>query len=199
MELYKVFYTFSKEEYLGYLNHFNIPLNKTLKNFSKGMKWQVFISLAVAIKPKYLLLDEAFDGLDPLARLTFRREIAKMVADKNITVIISSHYLRELEDICDKYVLLDNQQISSSGIISDKIQKYHKYQFAFMESVKQEDFKIEYLTIEIDKRIVKIVTTSSIEKFSKSIEHLQPFIIDEIKVDFKELFMIEVQSRGYVK
>lgn len=199
MDLYKAFYTFSKDEYLDYLNHFNIPLNKTLKNFSKGMKRQVFISLALAIKPKYLLLDEAFDGLDPLARLAFRKEIAKMLADKNTTVIISSHSLRELEDICDSYALLDNQQISSSGIINDEIQKYHKYQLAFMDSVEKNDFTIDYKTIEIDKRIVKIVTTLEYEEFTKAIEYLHPVIIDEVNVDFEELFMIEVESRGYVK
>ena len=75
IDLYQEFYDFNKQEYLNYLEIFKLPLNKKMHTFSKGMKRQVFVSLALAIKPKYLLLDEAFDGLDPLARLTFKRAI----------------------------------------------------------------------------------------------------------------------------
>ena len=75
ISLYETFYELDKEVYLNYLNGFALPLKKSMHNFSKGMKRQVFIALALAIKPKYLLLDEAFDGLDPLARLTFKRAL----------------------------------------------------------------------------------------------------------------------------
>ena len=89
-ELYSTFYKINKAEYWEYLNKFNLPYNSPIHNFSKGMKRQVFVSLAIAIKPKYLLLDEAFDGLDPLARLTFKKALIDFVEDKKSSVIISS-------------------------------------------------------------------------------------------------------------
>ena len=87
IDLYQEFYDFNKQEYLNYLEIFKLPLNKKMHTFSKGMKRQVFVSLALAIKPKYLLLDEAFDGLDPLARLTFKRAIIDLVEEKQTTII----------------------------------------------------------------------------------------------------------------
>ncbi len=96
IDLYKTYYNFDQDKYIEYLNGFKLPLKKSMHNFSKGMKRQVFISLALAIKPKYLFLDEAFDGLDPLARLSVKRAIVNLVSEYNTTIIISSHSLREL-------------------------------------------------------------------------------------------------------
>lgn len=199
IDLYLTFYNFDKQEYLNYLNNFKIPLKKQMNNFSKGMKRQVFISLALAIKPKYLLLDEAFDGLDPLARLTFKRAIIDLVEDNQTTIIISSHSLRELEDICDSYGLLDNMEISSSGYIQDKISTYHKYQVAFEKQIDKELLDINFINYLEEGRVIKFVCDLSIEDLKKKIESFNPLIIDEIPIDFEELFIIEVESRGYLK
>lgn len=199
IELYKVFYDFDEKEYLEYLEYFKLPSKKTMNNFSKGMKRQVFISLALAIKPKYLLLDEAFDGLDPLARLAFKRAIIDLVEEKKTTIIISSHSLRELEDICDCYGLIDKKEIASSGDIAEAIEKVHKYQVAFAKEYLQDDFEMEFITYNQDKRVIKVVVKDSIEEFSKKMAKFKPLIIDEIPIDFEELFIIEVESRGYLK
>jgi dipeptidyl-peptidase-4 len=84
-----------------YMDEFGLDEKKPIRNFSKGMRRQLFIALALAVKPKYLLLDEAFDGLDPLARLSFKKAINEAVEENGTSVIISSHSLRELEDFCD--------------------------------------------------------------------------------------------------
>lgn len=200
IDLYMAFYNFDKQEYLNYINLFKLPLKKTLNNFSKGMKRQVFISLALAIKPKYLLLDEAFDGLDPLARLTVKRALIELVSLKKTTVIISSHSLRELEDICDCYALIDEKTIASSGQITSSLEKYHKYQVAFKKEMIQEDFDgYEFVKFVADKRIIKVVCKEDYESFCVSMEKYEPLIIDEIQIDFEELFIIEVESKGYLK
>ena len=196
--LYETFYDFDKEVYLKYLKKFALPLKKSMHNFSKGMKRQVFISLAIAIKPKYLFLDEAFDGLDPLARLEFKRSLIELVSENNMTVIISSHSLRELEDICDSYGLIDNMEISSSGNINDELEKVHKYQVAFEHIVDKDDFDIDFISYQQDKRIIKVVVNEDIDEFTKKIEKYKPLIIDEIQIDFEELFIIQVESRGYL-
>lgn len=200
LTLYETFYNFDKEEYLEYLKKFDLPLKKSLHNFSKGMKRQVFISLALAIKPKYLFLDEAFDGLDPLARLAVKRALINLVSKQNTTIIISSHSLRELEDICDFYALIDKKTIASSGQITERLEKYHKYQVAFKNEFKIDDFKdIEFIKFESDKRIIKVVCKYDLPTFSKMINKFEPLIIDEITIDFEEMFIIEVESKGYLK
>jgi len=198
IDLYKTYYDFDEKEYLKYIDQFKLPLKKTMKNFSKGMKRQVFISLALSIKPKYLFLDEAFDGLDPLARLAFKRALVDLVEDKKTTIIISSHSLRELEDICDSYGLLDNKNISSYGDMDVALSKVHKYQVAFDKVMEKEDFDIEFISFAKDNRIVKVVVEDDLETFKEKIKKYNPLLIDEIAIDFEELFIIEVERRGYL-
>ena len=198
-DIYKAMYDLNEETYLNYIELFKLPLNKPMNKFSKGMKRQVFISLALSIKPKYLLLDEAFDGLDPLARLTFKRALIDLIDEKQTTIIISSHSLRELEDICDSYALLDNQKITSSGDIQESLNKYHKYQIAFENELSKENFDIDFISYSQDGRVIKVVVEEEYDEFSNKINKYNPLIIDEISIDFEELFMIEVESRGYLK
>ena len=197
-DLYQAFYEFDKEEYLGYLNDYKLPIKKPMSKFSKGMKRQVFISLALTIKPKYLLLDEAFDGLDPLARLKFKKAILKLVKTNKTTVIISSHSLRELEDISDCYGLLDKGMITSTGNIDNRIESYHKYQMAFEKEITKEDFEIEFIKFEQIGRIVKVVMKEELNEFSELVKKYNPLIIDEISIDFEDLFILEVENRGYL-
>ena len=199
IEIYKSFYDLDENKYFEYLDYFKLPIKKKMNNFSKGMKRQVFISLALAIKPKYLLLDEAFDGLDPLARLACKRAIIELVEEKSTTVIISSHSLRELEDICDSYGLLDNKSIASSGDIVDAIESIHKYQVAFEVVPNIEELGLEIKSRSIDGRVVKLVVKEDYESFCSKISKFNPLLIDEISIDFEELFIIEVESRGYLK
>lgn len=200
IELYKAFYDIDEKAYLEYINNFKLPLKTTMKNFSKGMKRQVFVSLALAIKPKYLLLDEAFDGLDPLARLSLKRTLMKIQEERKMTVIISSHSLRELEDICDSFGLLDDKRITSSGNINQSINRLHKYQIAFDTIPEKKMFDgINFISYKQDKRVITVVLEDEYDSVLAKFKKFNPLIIDEIAIDFEELFIIEVETRGYLK
>ena len=172
VKIYEALYNLDLDVYYKNIEHFKIPLNKKIIKFSKGMKRQVFISIAFAIKPKYLLLDEAFDGLDPFARMYFKREIVDMVSDNNTTVIIASHSLRELEDICDTFAIIDKNKIAASGELFESLDKIHKYQIAFSEKIDKDKFPPIYKTYHQDERIVRIVTNVSIEELNEKIKDL---------------------------
>ena len=90
--------------YMSDLLH--LDMKASLGSFSKGMKRQAAIALALCRKPKYLLLDEAFDGLDPVMRRLMRGLLAEEIMDRQMTTVITSHSLRELEDTCDTLALL---------------------------------------------------------------------------------------------
>ncbi len=199
IEFYKSFYDLNENKYYEIINKFKLDYNRSIDNYSKGMKRQLFIALALAIAPKYLLLDEAFDGLDPLARLIFRREINNLIIEKGITVIISSHSLRELEDICDKYALLDGGCIQNSGNIIENKMVYHKYQLAFSEDVNEEQFK-NFNIVSFHKigRVVTIVIKGEEDNYKESLMELKPLLIDEVKINFEEMFIIEVERKGYI-
>ena len=196
--IYEHFYNFDKETYLKYLSLFEIDETKPMNSFSKGMKRRVFISIAIALKPKYLFLDEAFDGLDPLARLQCKKAIIDLVENNKTTVVISSHALRELEDICDCYAMIDNQRVTYSGDLIDSLSMYHKYNVGFENPVIKEDFQFDVVSLDIDKRFVTIVCKLDYDTFKEKIAHLKPLLIDELRVDFEELFILEVNNRGYL-
>lgn len=199
LKLYKAMYKVDEAKYNEYLDHFKINPKMKMSKFSKGMKRQTFISLALAIHPKYLVLDEAFDGLDPLARLKFKRELVDMISDYNSTVIISSHSLRELEDICDTFALLDKNHIVSSGNLSDALEELHKYQIAFKEKVEKDNFPTIYKSFQADGRVIKIVTGLEMAEVEEKLKDLNPVFIDELPIDFEEMFEAVVEEGGYLK
>ena len=200
LKTYNVFYKIDEEKFYSYLKLFNLPIKEAMFNFSKGMKRQVFVALALAIKPKYLYLDEAFDGLDPLARMALKKILLEVQDENNMTVVISSHSLRELEDICDSYGLLDKGTMATYGELAESRQKYHKYTLAFEEEYDEKEFMgINFIAFKKEKRVITCVTNLDYEQMKEAIKDKNPLLIEEYEVDFEELFMIEVQSRGYLK
>lgn len=195
VELYKSFYSFDDELFSRYEKLFSLERRTPVRNFSKGMKRQAFAALAIACRPKYLLLDEAFDGLDPLARLELKRGIISL---EGTTAVISSHSLRELEDICSGFALLDGGAVADAGDLSETLERVHKFQAAFEEPVLRERFPFECLSFESEGRVVRFVVRGEREEVVSALRALSPIFVEEIKVDFEELFLCEVKSRGYL-
>ena len=195
VELYKSFYSFDDELFSRYEKLFSLERRTPVRNFSKGMKRQAFAALALACRPKYLLLDEAFDGLDPLARLELKRGIISL---EGTTAVISSHSLRELEDICSGFALLDGGVVADAGDISETLGKIRKFQVAFDHEVRREDIPFECLTFEAEGRVVRFVVRGEREEIVSALKALSPIFVEEIRVDFEELFLCEVKNRGYL-
>ncbi len=198
-KMYKVFYPkIDRGVFKRFMDSFSLDGKKPIRNFSKGMRRQLYISLALAVKPKYLLLDEAFDGLDPLSRLSFKRAINDFVEENGTSVIISSHSLREMEDFCDSYALLDNKTVSSSGDIAERINRFCKFQLAFKEDIAADRFAhLPIASLEKNGRFVRVVLEGSATELKLLLEALSPAVIEEMPMDFEEMFILEVEKRGY--
>ena len=197
--LYRATHDFDEQVFAEYLGKFKLDRKKPIRNFSKGMKRQVFVALALAVKPKYLLLDEAFDGLDPLARLVLKKALAELVKEKNTSVVISSHSLRELEDLCDSYGILDHGQITCSVDLENDGQKIHKFQAAFDGEITAEMLGFACMSFEKTGRVVRVIAKGDGEELLAKITALRPMFVEEIEVDFEELFIGEVEARGYLQ
>ena len=199
--MYKVFYpAIDRAVFDRFTANFSLNPKKPIRNFSKGMRRQLYISLALAVKPKYLLLDEAFDGLDPLSRLAFKRALNEFVEEYGTSVLISSHSLRELEDFCDSYVLIDNKTVSSSGDIAEKVNRFCKFQLAFYEEIHEGLFaNLPVTSIEISGRFARVVLQGNAAELLPKLQALNPAVVEEMRMDFEEVFIHEVEKRGYVK
>lgn len=189
---YKSFYDFDEEVYQKYLNLFKLSETDNISNFSKGMKRQALLLIALACKPDLLLLDEAFDGLDPIVRVHIKNALSDLIEDNNSLIIISSHNLKELEDICDSYGILENGHIETYGDLLESKANINKYQLAFKEEVDIEMFKgFDVLYKNMEGRIVTLVIKGNREDVSKKLEASNPLILDVLNVNFEELFIYE--------
>lgn len=196
--LYSVFYSFDNELFDMYAAKFALDLKKPIRNFSKGMRRQLFISVALACRPEYLFLDEAFDGLDPLARLEFKRGIIDL-QEQGSTIIIASHSLRELEDICDSFILIDDTSVKVSGKIENALNKIFKLQLAFRQDIDPEQLPFKYVSAEVVGRVITVVARGDVEAAKQKLLAFDPIIMEEIPMDLEDMFIEEVRERGYLK
>lgn len=194
---YASLYQFDEAAFRKYCEIFGLNPSMRILNLSKGMKRRAALLFALCTHPKLLLLDEAYDGLEPIARLHFKQILADLVEDEKLTVIISSHNLRELEDICDSYGILEDGVMLTYGDLIASRENINKYQAAFAGNVPADVFKdLDVLHLEIEGRVVKAVIRGSQSEVQKKIEALKPVLIDVLPVSFEELFIYEVEKKG---
>ena len=148
------------------------------------------ILMALSIKPKLLLLDESFDGLDPLVRLHIKKALSDLMEDNNSIIIISSHNLKELEDICDSYGILESGKINTYGDLIESKELINKYQLAFKEELNIDDFKdLDIINYSKEGSIYSLVIKGNKEEVINKLNEMNPIILDCLSINFEELFI----------
>lgn len=198
-KLYKSIYpTFSDEKFEYLKTIFPLDTKIKISTMSKGMQRQAALMLCLAVKPKYLLLDEAFDGLDPVMRESLKRLIAKDIIDRDLTVIITSHNLRELEDMCDKVGLLHKGKIIFNDNLENLKGKVHKIQTAFNKIPSENNFsELDLLKFERTGSMVQIVARGKKDEILEYINRMDPILLETIQPTLEELFIFELGGLGY--
>lgn len=198
--LYKSMYNFDEAVWHKYMEMFDLEPGMSITNLSKGMKRRVSLLYALSIHPKLILLDEAYDGLEPLARLHFKQALTDLIEDENISVVISSHNLKELEDICDSFGILEDGHIISYGDLLESRELINKYQVVFKTEHTKEDFKdFDILHFEQEGRVCKLVIRGNEEEVTAKLDEMDPVLMDVLQTNFEELFIYELESRGETK
>ena len=194
---YETLYSFSEAKYQKYLDIFELSPKMAVTNLSKGMKRRVALMFALSIEPKLILLDEAYDGLEPLARHKFKQALTEIIETEGVSVIISSHNLKELEDICDSFGILEGGKIVSYGDLLESKEMINKYQLAFDKEIDESIFEgFDVLRSDIEGRVCQLVIRGNEEEVKQMLEELHPVLLDVLQVNFEELFMYELESRG---
>ena len=205
---YKNFYTsFSEEIFETLRKKTGLPLDKKINTFSKGMKRQAIVIIGLACRTDYLLLDEAFDGLDPTMRIIVKKMIVDAMLDRQLTTIISSHNLKEINEVCDKAALIHEGKIVFSRDIDDVKGSVHKIQVVFnrkedgtVAAYSKEDFAqegIEILHFEQSQSICFIIAKGDIEVIKASLLIKDPMITEVIPLTLEEIFIYELEVLGY--
>ena len=191
VRFYRNFYPSLNEETFDRMcAEYNLPVDKPLRTFSKGMRRQAYLALAFAILPKYLLLDEAFDGLDPLARAKFKEQIRTICKEKEMTIVISSHSIKELEDFCDDFVALDGQTAVTGGEITGNQMTICKFQLAFPTVPEPSLFKdLPVRSFKVTGRVAQVIFEGDPATIRPMLDALNPLLVDELEVSFDEAYI----------
>jgi len=193
---YENFYDFDRKRYKELLAIFGVDEKAVVNNLSKGMKRRVSLVFALSTKPSLLLLDEAYDGLEPLARYKLKIILADLVAD-GTTVVISGHNLRELEDICDSFGILDGGNFKESGDLISAKSELNKYQIAYEDEKERDYFEnmgFDILRFEREGQVVQMVVKGSQDEIESALSATCPLLLNVLPVNFEELFIYEVEG-----
>ena len=198
MRFYKGFYpSFSTERYEKLKEVFNIDEKKTIRRLSKGMQKQVAFWLALSCMPDYLILDEPVDGLDPVMRRQVWSLVMGDVAQRGTTVLVSSHNLRELEDVCDHVGIMDHGKVLLERSLAQLQDNMVKLQVAFQDGVTEVPPELPVLHASKVGRIHTLIMRMNAEEATARLSTYNPMLVDAVPLTLEEIFIYELGGADY--
>jgi len=195
------------ERYERLLSLFKLDEKRGIKKFSKGMQKQTAFIFSMSIKPDVLLLDEPIDGLDPIVRKQVFQEIIEDVAERQMTVLVSSHNLKEMDGICDAIGIVKNGQMIIERDLDDLKSDAHKIQVVFpeREHEKSEENAVNInpfnpygdLTVLYQEKrgtVELLVVRGKEEDVSTQIKSYNPLVYDQLPLTLEEIFIYETEG-----
>lgn len=181
----------------------NLPMNRKLNTFSKGMKRQAVVITGLACNTDYLLLDEAFDGLDPTMRIIVKRMLVDAMLDRGLTTVISSHNLTEINEVCDTVSLLHSGKFVFSRDLDSVKSAIHKLQIVFPPQdgeVTRERLVqagLEILHFDRTASVYHVIARGEEDMLRAALAPLSPVVTDIIPLTLEEIFIYELEVLGY--
>ena len=198
-DLYRAIYpNFDDERFNYLLQSFGLNPKKPIQHFSKGMRRQAAILLALSCRPDYLFFDETFDGLDPVMRGLVKSLIYNDVAERGATAIITSHSLRELEDVCDQLALLHLGGLVLQSDVQNLKTSLFKVQIAFPALPSPDAF--DGLGVAQCKQVgsvFSLVIRGNRDEIVARLQAMNPVLLDVLPLTLEEVFTFEMANLGY--
>ena len=193
--MYKKFDMKYLEELAGILK---LDMNAKIQNFSKGMKRQCSLICAISTNAEYMFFDETFDGLDPVVRNLMKKIIAKQMEKNNTTIIMTSHNLRELEDICENLGLLYKGGILFESEVDTLKTNIFKVQISLKGDFSEKDFeKLNILSFKKSGSVATMIVKGEREEYEEYLKSKNPLILDFLTLTLEEIFIYEMEVLGY--
>ena len=194
-----IYEEFNNDRFYELMGKFNLATDRRIMTFSKGMKKQLSVILGICANTKYLLCDETFDGLDPVMRQAVKKLFAADMADRNMTPVIASHNLRELEDICDHVGLLHKGGILFSRDMDEMKLNIHKVQCVFANDEQRTKFEEALSILTSDQRgsLYTYTVRGQVEELEEQIEATEMIFSEILPLSLEEIFISETEVVGY--
>lgn len=185
-----IYHTFSKDAFGDYNRVFELDVNKKIKQLSKGMQMRLSLMLNLAIKPEVLILDEPTSGLDAIVKKDFLDILIAEVYERDLTIVISSHHIGELEKICDEFTILNVGRVKYQSNIDDIKDNIKKLQVVFNGDVSDTIYNIEgIISIERVGSIYYLVTDKYGDDLISDLKNLGASLIENIGITLEEIFI----------
>ena len=187
-----------KERFSYLCSCFPLDTKQRILNMSKGMQRQAAILCALGARPTHLLLDEIIDGLDPVMRQLLKRILSGEVSDRGMTVVIASHNLRELEDICDHVGLFHRGGVIFDRELDDLKLGISRVQAVFRPMPDRSVFdRFNLVTLRTQGSLVDFVARGSQEEILAKLSELNPTFSELLPLTLEEVFISEMEAAGY--
>ena len=198
MRFYRGFYPrFSMERYEKLKDVFAISEKSTIRRLSKGMQKQVAFWLTMCCMPDYLVLDEPVDGLDPVMRRQVWSLVMNDVSERGTTVLVSSHNLRELEDVCDHVGILEHGKVLLERSLAQLQDNMVKLQVVFPDGVTEVPADLPVLHASRIGRIHTLIMRMNAEEAGNLLVKYSPLLVDAVPLTLEEIFIYELGGTDY--
>ena len=198
MKFYRGFYPkFDMDRYEKGKKLFEIDEKRTIRRLSKGMQKQVAFWLTMCCVPDYLVLDEPVDGLDPVMRRQVWGLIMDDVSQRGTTVLVSSHNLRELEDVCDHVGIINRGKVMLEHSLSELQENTVKIQAVFQDGAVGLPEDLNVLNRSSVGRVQTLIVRGHAEEIKTKIAALSPLFMDVVPLTLEEIFIYELGGVGY--
>ena len=192
MKFYRSVYPrFSPERFEKLAELFNLDRKQPMRKLSKGMQKQAAFWLAMSQCPEVVILDEPVDGLDPVMRRQVWSALLSDVAENGTTVLVSSHNLRELEDVCDHVGIMNHGRMLVERSLSALQDNIVKIQLAFADGGKLPE-GLEILHRSSTGRLQQLILRGSAEELTAKLSAAGPLFLDVVPLNLEEIFIYEL-------
>lgn len=193
-----IYPNFDTDRFGRLLKSFELDGRRKIQTFSKGMKKQLAVLLGICAGTDYLFCDETFDGLDPVMRQTVKSLFANDIEERNLTPVIASHNLRELEDICDHVGLLHRGGMLLSKDLDDMKMNIHKIQCVLPAGLDRTNLQdLDIMTTEQRGSLLTLTVRGQREEIQARMQSYHPVFFEMIPLSLEEIFISETEVAGY--
>ena len=184
--------SFDEKLYAELAEKFEASRKKPIRSMSKGMKRQAALILALASKPDILLIDETFDGLDVIKRHAMKELLCQAVADRGLTVIMATHSMREVDDMCDSIAMLHKGRIILQSELDEAKTALCKVQIAFAEDFSQSAVEFDGARISDfskDGSVATVIYENERQQVERELKAKNPLLINVLPLSLEEVFI----------
>lgn len=200
VKLYDAIYEdFDVMYFYSLIDRFKLPKNRKLRTYSKGMKALFLMILSFSTKADFIILDEPTNGLDPIVKRNILQFIIEEVSERQLSVLISTHHLEEVEKMADVLIMMKDGRIESTTSIEEAKSSFRKVQAVYKNTLPEKIANLNNVTILSQTgRVYTLMIKGNIEETMEKMQQEQPLLLEELPMTLEDIFISSLGGESHV-